>query len=322
MSSNGPVTAASRSAHAAAGDTSRSIDRLALGAALLTIVLWSSAFVGIRAVAPDISPGPLAFGRLLIGFVVLGALVGARRQALPRGRDLALVAACGVLWFAIYNVALNSAERLVDAGTAAMLVNVGPILIAIFGWLFLAEGLPPRLLAGCAVAFGGAVVIGVATTDGGGGPDTTTGIVLCLVAAAAYAGGVTLQKPVLARASALSVTWLACGVGALATAPFAPQLIGELATAPLESTAWLVYLGLFPTALAFTTWAFALARTSAGRLGATTYLVPPVAILLSWGLLGEVPAVLAILGGAACIGGVIIARSRGRSALLRRAATA
>jgi drug/metabolite transporter (DMT)-like permease len=76
---------------------------------------------------------------------------------------------------------------------------------------------------------------------------------------------------------------------------------------------WLVYLGVFPTAIAFTTWAFALNRTTAGRLGSTTYLVPPVAILLAWLVLSEVPPVLALAGGALCIGGVVVARSRGRS---------
>ena len=69
-------------------------------------------------------------------------------------------------------------------------------------------------------------------------------------------------------------------------------------------------LGVFPTAIAFTTWAFALNRTTAGRLGSTTYLVPPVAILLAWLMLAEVPPVLALLGGALCIGGVIVARSK------------
>jgi drug/metabolite transporter (DMT)-like permease len=305
------------------GTSLRSTDWLALGAALLTVVLWASAFVGIRAVAPDISPGPLTFGRMLIGFVVLGAFVVVRRQALPRGRDLVFVAGCGVLWFGIYSVALNSAERLVDAGTASMLVNVGPILIALLGWLVLREGLSPRLLAGCAVAFGGAVVIGLATSDAGsGGADATTGIILCLVAAVAYAGGVTLQKPALARVPALTVTWLACGVGALVTALFAPQLAAELGQAPIESAAWVVYLGLFPTAIAFTTWGFALARTTAGRLGATTYLVPSVAIALSWALLGEVPPALAIVGGVVCIGGVVVARSRPRPVALTEAATA
>jgi drug/metabolite transporter (DMT)-like permease len=64
--------------------------------------------------------------------------------------------------------------------------------------------------------------------------------------------------------------------------------------------------------VAFTTWAFALGRTSAGRLGSTTYLVGPVAVVLGWAVLGEVPPALAIAGGLVSIAGVMFARSRGR----------
>jgi drug/metabolite transporter (DMT)-like permease len=214
----------------------------------------------------------------------------------------------------------NAAETLVDAGTAAMLVNVGPILIAIFAGIFLSEGFPPRLLIGSAVAFGGAAVIGFATSEGTSA-DAPLGIILCLVAALAYAAGVTLQKPALRRVTALRVTWLACTVGFVATLPFAPQLVDEVGDASVQSIAWLVYLGAFPTAVAFTTWAYALGRSSAGRLGSTTYLVPPVAINLAWAVLGEVPPALAIVGGVLCIGGVVVARSRGglRGLALRRA---
>lgn len=70
----------------------------------------------------------------------------------------------------------------------------------------------------------------------------------------------------------------------------------------------MVFLGAFPTALAFTTWAFALARSDAGRLGSMTYLVPPISILLGWALLGETPALLALGGGALCLAGVVVAR--------------
>lgn len=286
------------------------IDWLALGAALVTVVLWASAFVGIRAVADDLSPGALAVGRLLVGSLALGVVVALRRPAWPSRRDLAWIAGVGVVWFGAYNVALNAAEQLVDAGTAAMLVNVGPILIALFAGLFLGEGFPPRLVAGSAIAFGGTIVIGLATSGGSVDAAAPIGIVLCLVAALAYAGGVTIQKPILGRVAALQVTWLACCVGALVTVPFLPQLVGELGDAPISAVGWLVYLGVFPTAIAFTTWAFALNRTTAGRLGSTTYLVPPVAILLAWLVLSEVPPVLALLGGALCIGGVIVARSR------------
>jgi drug/metabolite transporter (DMT)-like permease len=296
-------------------------DWAALGAALLTVVLWASAFVGIRAAAADLSPGALAVGRLMVGSVVLGALALARGGTWPSRRDLLLIAISGLIWYAVYNVALNAAETLVDAGTAAMLVNVGPILIAILAGLFLAEGFPPRLLIGSAIAFGGAAVIGLATSEGDARADAPLGIALCLVAAVAYAAGVTLQKPALARVTALRVTWIACTVGMIATLPFAPQLLDELGEASVESIAWLVYLGAFPTAVAFTTWAFALSRSSAGRLGSTTYLVPPVAIVMAWIILGEVPPALAIIGGVLCIGGVIVARNRGglRLPVLRRA---
>ncbi|HEV7708144.1 MAG TPA: EamA family transporter, partial [Asanoa sp.] len=72
-----------------------------------------------------------------------------------------------------------------------------------------------------------------------------------------------------------------------------------------------------PTALAFTTWAYALARTGAGRLGATTYLVPPLVVLLAWGLLDEVPAALALGGGLLCLAGVAATRNK-RLTLTRR----
>ena len=112
----------------------------------------------------------------------------------------------------------------------------------------------------------------------------------------------------LARVSALQVTFLACAVGALACLPFGPKLVDELGTASGSSVAWTIYLGLVPTALAFTTWAYALSRTTAGRMGATTYLVPPLAILMAWLILSETPPLLAVAGGALCLVGVVLAR--------------
>jgi len=132
--------------------------------------------------------------------------------------------------------------------------------------------------------------------------------VLCLVAALASAIGLVAQKPVLGRLSALQVTWTCCTIGALFCLPSAPALVRELGRAPAAATAWLVFLGVFPTSVAFTTWAYALARGSAGRVATTAYLVPPIAIVMSWLILGEVPGMLAVLGGALCLVGVYIAR--------------
>ena len=292
----------------------------AIAAALVTVLLWASAVVASRAAAGEVSAGPLALGRLRVAAAVLGAIVAVRREALPPRADLPRLAVCGLLWFAAYSVVLNAAEQRVDAGTAAMLVNTGPILIALLAGLLLREGFPRTLLAGCAIAFAGAVVIGLATSERG--VDAGWGAALCLAAAAAYAGGVVAQKPLLERTSALQVTFLACVVGALACLPFAPGLVHDLRAASGPAVAWTVYLGAFPTALGFTTWAYALRRTTAGRMGATTYLVPPIAVVMGWALLGEAPPALALAGGGLCLAGVFVARGghralRGRAGALR-----
>jgi drug/metabolite transporter (DMT)-like permease len=92
-------------------------------AGLVTVCVWASAFVGIRFAGRDLSPGALALGRLVVGSLSLGALMLARRERLPERRAIGGTVLCGVLWFGVYNVALNAAERRVDAGTAALLVN-------------------------------------------------------------------------------------------------------------------------------------------------------------------------------------------------------
>jgi drug/metabolite transporter (DMT)-like permease len=296
------VTAASAVADA------RRADAPALVAAGVSVVLWASAFVGIRVAGEHLGPGPLTLGRLLVGAVVLGVLCVVRRERLPPRGDVPRLVLCGLLWFGAYNVMLNAAEQRIDAGTAAMLVNVGPLFVALLAGLLLGEGFPRGLLIGCAVAFAGAIVIGLATSERG--LEAGWGAALCVAAAAAYAGGVVAQKPLLEHTSALGVTFTACSVGAVACLPFVPALVGELGDAGTGAIVWTAYLGVFPTAIGFTTWAYALRRTTAGRMGATTYLVPPLAILMGWAMLGEAPPALALAGGSLCLAGVSITRRR------------
>jgi drug/metabolite transporter (DMT)-like permease len=162
---------------------------------------------------------------------------------------------------------------------------------------------------GSAVALAGVAIISVSSSpDLGNG--SAAGVALCLLAAVAYATGVVAQKPLLSSVSALRVTWLACTVGALACLPFAGQAVSELRSSSWSTLGWVAYLGLLPTAVGFTTWAYALARSRAGTLAAMTYLVPPVAALLGWLVLAEVPPLSAVAGGALCLLGVYLSRER------------
>ncbi|MFI1724270.1 DMT family transporter [Streptomyces sp. NPDC020489] len=291
---------------------------LAAAAATVTVVLWASAFVSIRSAGAAYSPGALALGRLLAGTLALGLICLVRGERPPPRAAWPGILTSGVLWFGVYMVALNWGEQQVDAGTAALVVNIGPILIALLGARLLGDALPPRLLAGMAVSFAGAVTVGLSMSGEGG--SSVLGVALCLLAAVAYAGGVVAQKPALASASALQVTTYGCLVGAVLCLPFAGQLAGEAARAPVSATLNMVYLGVFPTALAFTTWAYALARTTAGRMGATTYAVPALVVLMSWLALDEVPGALTLAGGALCLAGVAVSRSRTAAAGGRRPA--
>jgi drug/metabolite transporter (DMT)-like permease len=278
-------------------------------AIVFTVVAWASAFIGIRVVGASYPPGALALGRLLVGAVALGAtlLISRRGWVPPTAREWGFLALCGLSWFAVYNVVLNAAETHLDAGTTAMLVNIGPILIAVFAGLFLGEGFPRWLVIGALIAFAGVLVVGFATSTGAA---DLIGVVLSLAAAVTYAIGLLAQKPVLRRLPALQVTFTACAVGVPACLPFAGQLVSAAAVAPIPATLGVAYLGLVPTALAFSTWAYALARSDAGRLGVTTYVVPPLAIVASALLLGELPAPLAVVGGLISLVGVALSRRR------------
>ena len=166
------------------------------------------------------------------------------------------------------------------------------------------------LALGLALAFGGVALIALSTSPGG--DRDVLGVVLCLVSAVVYSISLILQKPLMRRLRSVHVIWLACTVGAISCLPFAGQLWSEAADAPAASLWWLVYLGVFPTALAFTTYAYALKHMTASSLGVTTYLVPPITIVLGLVFLGEAPPTIAYVGGALALVGVGIARRRPR----------
>lgn len=283
---------------------------LSLVALLVTVVLWASAFVGIRDLGEHFSPGALSLGRLIVGAIALTVIAWPKHEPMPRGRPLGYIVVYGVVWFGAYNVFLNAGERYLDAGTSALVVNIGPILIALFAGVLLKEGFPKPLLIGTAVAFAGVALIALSTDKDSTAVPTasTTGVVLCVAAAVVYAIGVLCQKPALRTVSAVQAVWLGCLVGVVVCLPYAPSLIHQVQAASLKDLLVLAYLGIFPTAIGFSTWSYALKRLDAGKVAATTYLVPAIATFIAWVVLDETPAALAFVGGAMCLIGVAITR--------------
>ncbi|GAA1547429.1 DMT family transporter [Brevibacterium picturae] len=265
------------------------------------MVFWASSFVVIRDAGDHYSPGPMSLLRMGAAVIVLSAWMLVRKPRFPTSKMTWLIMLIwGVAWFAAYTVVLNAAERSIDAGTAAMIVNIGPLLVAVFAGLFLGEGLPIRLLIGIVVSMVG---IGMITAASFTGVFTIGGMLLSLTAAILYAACVVLQKRFLSRGDSVTVTWGGILAGTLACLVFAPGLLAEVAQAPVGITVQVIYLGVVPTALAFNLWGYAIRFLPAGILSSSGLLVPAIVVVLAWLILGEVPPPLAALGGVFCLFG-------------------
>ena len=171
--------------HRMSADVDRANEPRTLAAAAVTMLFWASAFIGIRAAGKHFDAGALALLRMAVGSVVLSVIAGVRGVRWPPRRSLAGVVAWGVAWFCVYNVALNTAEQTIDAGTAALVVNLAPLMVVSVGALLLGEGFPRALVIGAPISFLG---VGLIATQSRGGHVELPGLALALLAAVMYAG--------------------------------------------------------------------------------------------------------------------------------------
>jgi drug/metabolite transporter (DMT)-like permease len=286
--------------------------RIAAPAALAaTVVLWASAFAAIREAVRALGWAHLSFLRLAAAALVLGVLAAVRRVGWPAWRDLPLLALCAASGMTAYQVLLNAGEVTVPAATASLLVNVAPIFTALLAAALLGERLSALGWCGVALGFAGAGLIAAAA---GGGVRLSGGALLVLGAAAAQATFFVSQKALLGRYGSLAVTAWAMGLGAAMALPLAPGLAVDVRAAPSSALLAVGFLALGASALGFLTWAYAVARVDVTAAASTLYAVPPVAALVGWVALGEVPSPLTAVGGAIALAGVAItsgARSRG-----------
>ncbi|MEN8615313.1 DMT family transporter [Dehalogenimonas sp. THU2] len=279
-------------------------DRRALIAIGVTLVFWASSFAGIRAGLESYSPGALVLFRFLVASVTLGVYAvltkGVRR---PRLGDLPWIVGGGLIGITVYHTLLAYGELTVTAASASFIIGAVPIFTGLLAILTLKESIRSRQWLGIAVSFSG---IGLIALGEGGHLELEAGALLILLAAFCTSIYFIIQKRLLRYYKPLEVTCYAFWAGTLFMLVFLPDLIAELPAAASGPTLSVIYLGVFPAALAYVTWNYVFTRTTASVATSFMYLNPIVATFIALLWLGEVPTLLAGFGGLLALAGVII----------------
>jgi drug/metabolite transporter (DMT)-like permease len=284
--------------------------RLALAAAALVTLLWSSSWVLIRLGLDDADLPPITFAALRYGAasVVLWGWVlrSAGQQALTgwTRRELLVVAGLGVIFYAVTQGAQFVAIDHQPAATTSLVLSITPLAVAFVSAPLLAERVSGRQVVGAAI-----VVAGAAVYFSGNLAATTVGMVAVLVGLTANVAASIVGRHVnrgTARPAAV-VTAVSMTIGTVVLA--AVGVLAEDQTA-LSGTAVaiIVWLAVVNTALAFTLWNHSLRHLSAVESAGVNNLMLIQIAALAWIFLGEAPGPAAIAGILLVSAGVYLTR--------------
>jgi drug/metabolite transporter (DMT)-like permease/GNAT superfamily N-acetyltransferase len=286
-------------------------DMKAVIAAVASLVVWSSAFAGVSQVVTKggYGAGQAALLRFLVASATMAIVAVFTGMRLPKREDIGSIAIAALFGITIYHLAFTFGETQVSAGAAALIIASGPIWTALLAVAFLGERLNGWGWAGVALAFSGVAAI---SFSAGGGFRFEPMVLIVLLASMSTAMYFVLGKKPLRTYSSLAFTSYVIWFGTLPMLVFLPGLIHQAPLAPAWSTWTVVFLGVFPGALAYWLWSYALARMPASTTASFLYAQPVLATFVAWLWQGVVPGVVTLAGGALALAGVVIVQTKGR----------
>ncbi|TSI10706.1 DMT family transporter [Lysinibacillus sp. BW-2-10] len=280
---------------------------------LFTVVIWGSTFAANSvALQGGFSAGHLILFRFVTASIIFAiiACIPSMKIRLPKKEDFWKIMFLGWIGISGYHICATFGQLTISAGTAGMLIGSGPIFTTIFAMIVLKERLGKIGWVGLGFGFVGICLIALGSGDTSFG--IAPGVFLTVLAAIATSIFFVYQKPFFKKYSAIELTAYCTWAGTIPFLVFAPGLLTTIQTATSEATMTAIYIGIFPTAIAYLTWAMALSLANASSISTTLYLEPVIAIIVAWIWLSELPSSLALIGGLVAISGVIIVNFFGK----------
>ena len=282
---------------------------MTVGVAVLLVVqmiLWGTAFPMIKIALVDLTPPHLTLLRHLVAsaaFVPL--LLAFKARLLPRRADVPFFLLLGFVGYTVYHLSLNYGQTQVSAGAASLIIATAPAITALLAVFMLGERLPLGGWIGSAISFVGVVLI-VLGDSGGSGLTFNVFAWLIVLGAISTSFYAILQRRLFDRYRPIEVAAFATWAGTLPMLVFVPGVVADVAAAGAPALLATIYIGVFPSAVAYTIFAFALSRAPVTMVAAALYMVPVFSLIASWLLVGEVPGPLTVVGGAVAIGGIVL----------------
>jgi drug/metabolite transporter (DMT)-like permease len=269
----------------------------------VTLLFWSSAYAGIRVGLQAFNPFHMALYRFLVATLALAVYALITRMRIPDLQDIPLILLSGCIGIAVYHSALNYGEITVKAGAASFLISLSPIFTALLAVAFLGEHLKRNTWAGMVISFLGTTLIAFGE---GGGLHFSYGALFILLAALSFSVFFIIQKRLLSKYKPFDLATYSIWAGTLCLLVFLPGFFQALGKAPLQANLTVIYLGIFPAALAYATWAFFMSKMPASRAASFLYVNPILSTVVAFIWIGEIPSVLSLVGGIIILAGLVL----------------
>ncbi|HED3137062.1 DMT family transporter [Citrobacter farmeri] len=262
--------------------------------AFLTVAIWSSAYVYTKVALLTFSATALGLLRCAVATLCLMTLLTFYRQLAVKWRHIPVFMLSGASGFTLYFIAFNTGSLSLNPTTASIIIALCPIISALLALVVFKEKLRISQWLATLTAFSAVLFISLQE----GSLLISQGIIWMLGAAALLALYNVIQRRMNRQISALQMTAYSFLFGTVMLLGYAPDALSELQDAPSDAIALVIYLGLFPGAVAYITWGKALSLAeNTGQVTNWMFLTPCLALLLEYVVTDSYPGKATLAGG-------------------------